>query len=185
MTDLVALLGNQPLLLLFLVAALGYSLTYPLGVLGALAALALGRRVWRVSAADEQHQLEAAGVITPEPVTQAITVTHVERAPATRRSLPATRMAGDLRTAAVRARRIRSIHTRWWSPATSSPSSVRRRRLRASSNTSESRARNGSIWIARRSMTAAYSSRAPTSRAARSASSISTFVSERRVGRCS
>jgi putative transport protein len=60
---------------------IGYSLTYPLGVLGALAALALGRRVWRVSAADEQDQLEAAGVITPEPVTQAITVTRKSNAP--------------------------------------------------------------------------------------------------------
>ena len=59
----------------------GYSLTYPIGVIGALGALALARRVWRLSDADEQRRLEAAGVITPEPVTQSVMITRREAAP--------------------------------------------------------------------------------------------------------
>jgi putative transport protein len=54
---------------------IGYSLTYPIGVIGALGALVVARRIWRVSVQGEQRGLEAAGVITPEPITQSITVT--------------------------------------------------------------------------------------------------------------
>jgi putative transport protein len=54
---------------------IGYSLTYPIGVVGVLATLALARRLWRVSEAHEQSRLREAGVTTPQPVTQSVTIT--------------------------------------------------------------------------------------------------------------
>lgn len=59
----------------------GYSLTYPIGVIGALGAVALARRIWRLSDTEEQRRLEAAGVITPEPVTQSVMITRREGVP--------------------------------------------------------------------------------------------------------
>lgn len=59
---------------------IGYSLTYPVGVLGALSALVLARWLWRVSEHAERKDLEAAGVITPEPVTQSVTITRADGA---------------------------------------------------------------------------------------------------------
>lgn len=54
---------------------IAYSLTYPIGVIGALGALVLGRRVWNVSLEREDAQLQAAGLLTPEPITQSLTIT--------------------------------------------------------------------------------------------------------------
>ena len=54
---------------------IGYSLTYPIGVIGVIAALILARRLWRVSPLEEERQLEAAGLLAPEPVTQSLVVT--------------------------------------------------------------------------------------------------------------
>jgi putative transport protein len=57
---------------------IGYSLTYPIGVIGALGTLAFARRLWRVSDVRERTRLQAAGVVTPEPVTQSVSITRPE-----------------------------------------------------------------------------------------------------------
>lgn len=55
---------------------IGYSLTYPIGVLGMLAALAAMRRLFGVTDDSERVRLAAAGALTPEPVTRSVLVTH-------------------------------------------------------------------------------------------------------------
>lgn len=54
---------------------IGYSLTYPVGVLGVLGALAVTRRLWHVSEADELSRLQAAGEASTSPITQSVRVT--------------------------------------------------------------------------------------------------------------
>lgn len=58
---------------------IGYSLTYPVGVLGMLGALAVMRRLFGVTDASEQERLAATGVLTPEPVTRSVLVTRLPR----------------------------------------------------------------------------------------------------------
>lgn len=53
---------------------IGYSLTYPTGVLGMLAALALLRRALGVTESSEADRLAAAGVLSPEPITRSVRV---------------------------------------------------------------------------------------------------------------
>ena len=54
---------------------IAYSLTYPAGVLGMIAALALARRFWRVTPESERGRLASAGLIAEEPVTQSVRIT--------------------------------------------------------------------------------------------------------------
>jgi putative transport protein len=54
---------------------IGYSLTYPFGVIGMLGTLAFARWWWGVSDVAEQGRLEDAGVATPEVATQSVRVT--------------------------------------------------------------------------------------------------------------
>ena len=54
---------------------IGYSLTYPIGVLGMLAALALLRKTFGVTEASEAERLAGAGVLSPEPITRSVRVT--------------------------------------------------------------------------------------------------------------
>jgi putative transport protein len=54
---------------------IGYSLTYPIGVLGMLAALALLRRTFGVTEAGEAERLAGTGVVSPEPVTRSVRLT--------------------------------------------------------------------------------------------------------------
>jgi putative transport protein len=58
---------------------LAYSLTYPIGVVGVIAALTLARRLWSVPAAEEQRRLEAAGAWAPPLDTRSIRVTRADR----------------------------------------------------------------------------------------------------------
>ena len=53
---------------------IGYSLTYPVGVLGMLAALAILRRRFGVTDASEAERLAGAGVLSPEPITRSVRV---------------------------------------------------------------------------------------------------------------
>jgi putative transport protein len=55
-------------------ATIGYSLTYPIGVLGMLATLALLRRTFGVTGQSEGQRLASAGVLSPEPVTRSVRV---------------------------------------------------------------------------------------------------------------
>ena len=52
----------------------GYSLTYPIGVVGVLATLAVARRRWGVSEDDERSRLAAVGEARAEPITQSVRV---------------------------------------------------------------------------------------------------------------
>lgn len=56
-------------------ATIGYSLTYPIGVLGMVAALAIARRAFGVATEAEAQRLTSSGVTAPEPVTRSIVVT--------------------------------------------------------------------------------------------------------------
>jgi len=54
---------------------IAYSLTYPIGVLGMLGALALAGRLWGRSEHAERDRLEAMGVVTAQPETRSVLVT--------------------------------------------------------------------------------------------------------------
>ncbi len=54
---------------------IAYSLTYPVGVIGMIAALAIARRLWGVSGETERGRLEAAGLLTEEPITRSVRIT--------------------------------------------------------------------------------------------------------------
>jgi putative transport protein len=54
---------------------IGYSLSYPVGVLGMLAALAVLRRAFGVTDASEAQRLAGAGVLSPEPITRSVRLT--------------------------------------------------------------------------------------------------------------
>jgi putative transport protein len=56
---------------------IGYSLTYPLGVVGVLGTLAFARWRWQLSDPEEQARLKSAGVTAPDIRTQAIRITAV------------------------------------------------------------------------------------------------------------
>jgi putative transport protein len=58
----------------------GYSATYPIGVIGAMLAMVVARRLWRVDYATEVKQLRAQGLITDRLQRRTIRVTHDELA---------------------------------------------------------------------------------------------------------
>jgi putative transport protein len=86
---------------------IGYSLTYPVGVLGALGALVLARRRWRESDADERLRLERAGVLEAQPVTQSVIVTRMDEEPL---RLEALRQRQGWQVVFGRVRRDRDTH---------------------------------------------------------------------------
>lgn len=58
----------------------GYSATYPIGVIGTMMAIIIARRIWRVDYAAEAAQLRAQGVIADRLQHRTIRVTHAEAA---------------------------------------------------------------------------------------------------------
>ena len=58
----------------------GYSATYPIGVIGTMMAIIIARRIWRIDYAAEAAQLRAQGVIADRLQHRTIRVTHAEAA---------------------------------------------------------------------------------------------------------
>jgi putative transport protein len=54
---------------------IAYSLTYPIGVIGTIAALALTRRLWGLTEQSERARLASAGLVREEPVTRSVRIT--------------------------------------------------------------------------------------------------------------
>jgi putative transport protein len=56
----------------------GYSATYPIGVIGTMVAMVVARRIWRIDYAAEAEQLRAQGLISDRLQHRTIRITHIE-----------------------------------------------------------------------------------------------------------